>query len=131
MLSGPINLTGSWDGAFVYPEGLGPLTPFRAAIRHGANSFTGTIAEPHLGMSAVEVEATIVGYSDGVSVDFTKTYRRATGDYDNPVDYVGQLSHDGNRITGVWSLLDWNGRFVMNRRPLVNEVVRKTAGAEA
>ena len=57
----------------------------------------------------------MVGHRSGRSVDFTKTYLRNEDGYENPVDYVGQLSEDGLTITGVWSLLEWNGEFEMTR----------------
>jgi hypothetical protein len=33
------------------------------------------------------------------------------------VDYVGQLSPDGMSVSGIWSLLEWNGTFEMQREP--------------
>jgi hypothetical protein len=82
--------------------------------------------EPHLHFRGLEIEATIIGFCDGSAVDFTKTYRRAGPGYESPVDYVGQLSGDANRIVGVWSLLDWNGDFIMLRKPMPGaEVSRK------
>lgn len=39
--------------------------------------------------------------------------------YENPVDYVGQLSGDGMVVSGVWSLFDINGTFEMHREEQV------------
>ena len=58
---------------------------------------------------------------DARSVDFTKTYIGAPKIYENPVDYVGQLSPDGMTVTGTWSLLDMNGRFEMHREMRAEE----------
>ena len=110
------DLTGDWDGQFAYPTGRGPLTPFLATIIQRGGSFTGRIIEPDLHIPGKSAEATIVGVVAGTSVDFTKTYRKAAWGYANPVDYVGQLSNDGERITGMWSLHTMNGTFEMTRQ---------------
>lgn len=112
------DISGTWDGQFAYPLGSGPDTPFVAQLSQRGCSFTGTIMEPDLYFSGEAAEATIVGVIAGDAVDFTKTYRKAAWGYENPVDYVGQLVDDGERITGVWSLLDMNGSFEMTRRSI-------------
>lgn len=119
MAFDPSDLSGEWDGRFSYPGGRGPETPFRARIDQADQRFTGTIEEPDLYLSGGSALATIVGISSAGSVDFTKTYRRAAQGYENPVDYVGQVSADGMRVAGVWSLLDMNGQFEMVRRAKV------------
>ena len=113
-MADPLDLTGKWDGAYKYPRSYGPTTPFLAEISESAGSFDGTIIEPNLS-NAGSVEARVVGYRSGRSVDFTKTYVNPDQGYENPIDYVGQLSVDGLTITGVWSMLDWNGQFEMTR----------------
>ncbi len=115
MASAPIDLSGEWDGQFSYPAGNGPVTPFLATLSQRGTSFTGTIMEPDLYLGGATAEATVIGVIAGHAVDFTKTYRKATMGYENPVDYVGQLVDKGERITGVWSLLDMNGTFEMTR----------------
>lgn len=109
------DLTGTWDGQFAYPAGTGPVTPFLATITQSGGNFSGSIIEPDLYRPSATTEAVIAGVVAGAAVDFTKTYRKASMGYENPVDYVGQLSEDGNRIWGVWSLLEWNGTFEMTR----------------
>jgi len=116
MASRPKDLSGEWDGAFSYPAGSGPVTPFLATLSQRGTSFTGTIIEPDLYLPGVSAEATLVGVVAGNAVDFTKTYRKAAMGYENPVDYVGRLEDKGERITGMWSLLDMNGTFEMTRR---------------
>ncbi|WP_340587030.1 hypothetical protein [Erythrobacter alti] len=128
MASAPENISGQWDGQFTYPAGDGPVTPFLATITQRGTSFTGTIMEPDLYLSGNAAEATLVGVIAGYAVDFTKTYRKAAMGYENPVDYVGQLTDKGERITGVWSLLDMNGTFEMTRqRSAKAKVERKEA----
>lgn len=114
-MPGSHDLTGQWDGTFAYPAKEGPATPFLAQLSQQDGRFTGQIIEPDLYAPGASATAEIVGIVSGGSVDFTKTYRKASRGYENPVDYVGQLSDDGNRITGVWSLLHMNGTFEMTR----------------
>lgn len=130
MASAPKDLSGEWDGAFTYPNGTGPVTPFLATLAQRGASFTGTIIEPDLYFAGASAQATIVGIVAGHAVDFTKTYRKATMGYENPVDYVGQLVDKGERITGVWSLLDLNGTFEMTRRGSTQAQVEREETAE-
>lgn len=130
MAQRPSDLSGQWDGQFAYPDGFGPVTPFLATLVQRGSSFTGTIVEPDLYAGGQSAEATIVGVQAGDAVDFTKTYRKATAGYENPVDYVGQLSDDGNRITGMWSLLDMNGTFEMERMGAAAERVEREVSVE-
>ncbi|MDJ0978628.1 MAG: hypothetical protein QNI87_08830 [Erythrobacter sp.] len=110
----PLNLTGKWGGVFSYPSDYAPTTPFLADIIEEAGAFSGTTIEPDL-YSDSPANARITGHRSGRSVDFTKVYPGRRDGYANPVDYVGQLSEDGLVITGVWSLLQWNGEFEMTR----------------
>lgn len=121
------NISGEWEGEFAYPASEGPVTPFLANITQSGNGFSGTIIEPDLYSTRAPAEATIIGVLAGNAVDFTKTYRSASRGYENPVDYVGQLVDDGERITGVWSLLDFNGTFEMTRRGVAAAQVEREA----
>ena len=127
VVADPLNLTGKWDGVFQYPNDTMPTTPFLADIVEEAGAFSGTTIEPDLYKSA-SADARIVGYRSGRSVDFTKSYGSRKDGYQNPVDYVGQLSEDGLTITGVWSLKDWNGTFEMAREEGL--VIEATESAE-
>ncbi|MBX7492330.1 hypothetical protein K3163_03820 [Qipengyuania sp. 1NDW9] len=71
--------------------------------------------EPDIFRPTATIEAEISGHRTARSVDFTKVYFDAPRGYENPVDYVGQISSDGLEVTGVWSLLDMNGTFEMQR----------------
>jgi len=109
------NMTGMWEGAFSYPAFEGPTTPFVARIEEVDGALTGTIMEPNtMGWSTDELEAVLSGARNGRSVDFTKTYD-GSSDAAHAVDYVGQLSEDGNLVTGVWSLAEFDGTFEMHR----------------
>ncbi|MEM6474946.1 MAG: hypothetical protein AAF687_02135 [Pseudomonadota bacterium] len=125
----PLNLSGKWDGVFKYPQSDMPTTPFLAEITEDAGAFTGTTIEPDL-YGSPAANARLIGHRSGRSVDFTKTYIRAGLGYENPVDYVGQLSDDGQTIMGVWSLLEWNGEFEMTREAGIKIEAEERAEAE-
>lgn len=129
-MSDPHNLTGKWDGVFQYPQDHMPTTPFLADIIEEAGAFSGTTIEPDL-YGGASANARIVGHRSGRSVDFTKTYQSRDAGYQNPVDYVGQVSEDGLTITGVWSLKDWNGTFEMTREAGVEVSREEVAEVEA
>ena len=111
---GEDTISGEWHGTFRYPAGGGPDTPFLATITDRAGQLAGTIIEPNE-FRPETAQATLRGHRSGTAVDFTKTYRAAGPEYATPVDYVGQLSDDGTRIVGMWSLLQWDGSFEMFR----------------
>lgn len=119
---GRLSLTGQWHGTFAYPQGLGPATPFIANLRDYGGKLHGEVSEPDtIYQRASALAARLTGHRAGRSVDFVKVYVGAPGGYENPVDYVGQLSADGQSITGVWSLLDLDGTFEMFRESAASE----------
>lgn len=131
MMAGEKNdLSGRWDGTFQYPQGAGAATPFCAVIDEVKGSFSGTIIEPDIYNPLATLEAGITGHRAGRAVDFTKIYRNAQTGYENPVDYVGQLSADGTCISGMWSLLEWNGTFEMIRETAIELECEDTRRAE-
>jgi hypothetical protein len=110
-----LDMTGLWEGTYAYPAYRGPTTPFVARIEEVDGALTGTIMEPNtMGWSSEELEAVLNGARNGRSVDFTKAYD-GSSDAAHAVDYVGQLSDDGNLVTGVWSLAELDGPFEMRR----------------
>ncbi|MEM6585527.1 MAG: hypothetical protein AAF692_07205 [Pseudomonadota bacterium] len=128
-MADPFDLTGKWDGVFQYPQDHMPTTPFLAEIVEEAGAFSGTTIEPDL-YNDSSANARINGHRSGRSVDFTKSYGGRDRGYENPVDYVGQLSEDGLTITGVWSLKDWNGTFEMAREEGIAVEVAERAEVE-
>ena len=121
------NLSGLWMGSFSYPNGLGPTTPFLASLTDSGGSLSGTIVEPNtVGRSSDQLGAVLQGSRAGTSVDFTKMYD-GESDAAHAVDYVGQLSADGNSISGVWSLQDLDGTFEMHREAVWEEQVGEEA----
>ena len=117
------NLSGQWSGEFSYPRHSGPTTPFLARLGDRGGRLDGTIIEPDV-FGGGTIEASIAGVRHGSGVDFTKTYGPpAPFGYDAPVDYVGQVSADGNTIAGVWSLLEFDGRFEMRREESMGDAI--------
>ncbi|MCL9982710.1 MAG: hypothetical protein NBV60_06095 [Erythrobacter sp.] len=113
----PVDLSGTWDGVFAYPDvpDAGPVTPFLAEITEQGGRISGTIIEPNEFRPAT-AHASLEGVHAGTSVDFLKTYHMAGEEYDEPVAYAGQVSDDGNVITGHWMMSDWSGPFEMVRQ---------------
>jgi hypothetical protein len=121
------NLSGLWLGSFSYPGGIGPTTPFMAKLVDEGGSLSGETVEPNtMGASSDSLEAFIRGSRQGSAVDFTKTYDGAS-DAAHSIDYVGQVSGDGNMITGVWSMTGLDGTFEMYREAVWEEAEGKTA----
>jgi hypothetical protein len=117
------DMSGLWEGAFAYPAYRGPTTPFVASIEESEGTLTGTIMEPNtMGWTTEELEAVLNGARTGRSVDFTKAYD-GSSDAAHAVDYVGQLSDDGNLVTGVWSLAELDGTFEMRRSASLEEML--------
>jgi hypothetical protein len=127
LSSDRLDLTGLWHGAYVYPAFAGPTTPFAANIVEQDGIISGSIIEPNLvGFRSEELEASIAGSRSGRAVDFIKTYD-GKSDASNSVDYVGQLSEDGNLLTGVWSYESWDGTFEMRRDVVLEEMLAEGA----
>jgi hypothetical protein len=81
--------------------------------------------EPNtMGNESDQLEAIISGSRSGNAVDFTKMYDGAS-DAAHAVDYVGQLSGDGNSISGVWSLAETDGTFEMHREAVWEEAIEE------
>ncbi|MFN3389313.1 MAG: hypothetical protein ACK40O_10300 [Allosphingosinicella sp.] len=127
MTRAAANLSGLWMGSFRYPAGSLPPTPFLARIEDRDGALSGTIIEPNtMGRSSDSLEAVLSGSRAGRAVDFTKTYDGAS-DAAHAVDYVGRLSGNGNSVTGVWSLADWDGTFEMHREAVWEEAEAEEA----
>ncbi len=131
MPSDPLNLSGTWDGVFSYPDNALPTTPFLAQISDHAGLLSGTTVEPSIHDDMSE-QAVLAGHRAGRTVDFTKIYDQRGEGYDSPVDYVGQLSAEGDVITGSWTMQEWSGTFEMVRQSLLQleEPVRETTEVE-
>lgn len=117
MSGDPLDLTGEWDGVFNYPSNL-PPRGFRATLQDHAGALTEeTIEENDPG---VEGDRTLIALLDGrresERVSFVKHYDTlARAHY--AVHYEGQVSAEGEEITGRWTVPGvWSGTFLMVRR---------------
>ena len=110
-------MSGKWDGTFAYPDvpDAGPATPFLAQITEAEGRFEGRIIEPHEFRDGT-AHSSVQGVRAGRSIDFTKSYHDAGWEYGEPVAYAGQMSEDGNTITGHWLMQEWAGTFEMTRQ---------------
>ena len=125
-----LNMTGMWEGTFAYPAFQGPTTPFVARIDDSEGSLSGSIIEPNtIGFASEELEAVLAGTREARSVDFTKTYD-GSSDAAHAVDYVGQLSEDGDTVSGVWSLGEIDGTFEMHRERAWEEIASAEVAEE-
>lgn len=129
LADNPLDSTGTWDGVFVYPQDALPKTPFVAEIVETAGRISGSTLEPDL-YSHSPLKADLVGHRSERAVDFTKSYIAPGQGYKAPVDYVGQLSEDGQMITGSWMMQEWSGGFEMTRQAGAGAKVEAKESAE-
>ena len=121
MASDRLDLTGVWHGTYTYPANEGPATPFLATIDDSGGALSGSIIEPDAFFGQGTIKAAIVGHRSGTALDFVKSYAGGLVGYEHPVDYVGRVSGDGLLVTGVWSLLEFDGSFEMERDAAAEE----------
>ena len=125
-----LDMSGMWHGTYAYPHHVRPTTPFVANLVDTGGRLSGTIMEPNtIGFASDELQSVIVGNRNGQAVDFIKTYD-GSSDAAHSVDYVGRLSTDGNSVTGVWSLAEFDGTFEMHRDIRLEELVTASEEAE-
>ena len=117
------SLTGSWSGAFRYPDDAYPETVFNAQIEEAGGAFTGNIQEPTLTrpwngpLNMAEMEGTRAGSA----VSFAKFYV-GSSDIGHAVAYEGSVDAAFLRIDGKWTIPgSWSGTFFMVRDDLGEE----------
>jgi hypothetical protein len=111
------SLTGSWSGAYRYPNDVGHETVFNVRIEEVGGAFTGAIQEPNLmhpdfgPVASAEIE----GVRNGSQVSFAKFYD-GRGGMAHAVQYDGTADAGLMRIDGRWTIPgDWSGTFFMVR----------------
>jgi hypothetical protein len=129
------DLTGVWDGRYVYPLLLKPVF-FTAVILQSGSSISGTIHEkPPDGPGAGKVRnASLDGELSGNAVHFVKVYEPVGGRKKHPIIYEGVLNAEATEIEGRWRIAgNWSGTFMMirSRGEEVAEAVKEKAKAPA
>lgn len=97
----PASVAGQWQGVYRYASGALDDTPFTASFEVSAG---GTISGRMLDYNQLG-EATVSGEQAGTQIRFLKQYvnpHRLTSR--QAVEYMGELSPDGQTITGQWQL---------------------------
>ena len=104
--AGEIDLTGQWTFAFSIEDGPSYADP--CVIEQEGNAFKGMVVYEEGGKQYKEpFEGAVT--PDG-SVNFTLY------DAGQAVQHLGQVSDDGNTVTGQWSFPDANGTFTLTRQ---------------
>lgn len=109
-------LLGTWQGRYFYNNGRTSV-PFTLTLQGRSRKFTGRMREVNTfgSRDASHLYADVRGSAQGSLVTFTKKYD-GTGGQSHSVEYRGQLSRDGQRISGKWHLGGNSGRFEMSRK---------------
>lgn len=110
------SLTGSWSGAYRYPDDF-PETVFNAQIEERDGAFVGSLQEPNIGEPELKVSvltSEIEGTRSGLSITFTKFYG-AEAELNFAIRYEGEADEGLTRIDGIWINPDWSGTFFMTR----------------
>ncbi|HWW10881.1 MAG TPA: hypothetical protein VN018_00085 [Brevundimonas sp.] len=136
-MAGVVDLTGRWTGVYFYPHDPAwnandnmPATPFTAELTDTAGSVIGKTVEPDLLFAdGPDVRAVLEGRHDGLRLTFTKTPDGR--DRDHVILYDGEISADGDSVSGRWTIPgSWSGDFRMQRRT-VSEAASEEMGAQA
>ena len=112
----PPALAGRWSGAYTYRDGR-PSVPFMLTLSPSAGRFNGRSNEPNtFGHASAQTLGAVwtASLSGDGRVAFRKTYD-GSGGQTHAVDYAGQLSSDGRRISGTWRLNDISGTFTITK----------------
>lgn len=113
-------LTGLWSGKFNYGDGGGPRpVKFKMIMVQEGGTIGGFVREPNSFGERREqpaLHASFKGSFDEKTgkVTFTKTYDGTAG-VSHDVEYTGDLSQDGGKIEGTWSIGGANGGFVLEK----------------
>ena len=104
-----MNLSGEWSGVYSY-AGLRPPIHFSANLQDNGGWIAGVTEEIATLGEAMnrKISATLQGRRTGASVIWLKLYDRASAVYD-AVRYEGEVSADGNEISGRWIVRDRTG----------------------
>ena len=116
MTEASLNLSGVWQGRYIYPTTRLPV-PFVATMTEIDSWLSGKIEENGTAGEArgVAMAASIQGRRTGHSVTWLKLYDGRFKRYDS-VHYEGDINNDATEISGRWSIPgNWSGTFIMIR----------------
>lgn len=126
------SLSGSWSGAYRYPNDALPETVFEAQIEDVGGAFTGATTEPNIlrPWLGEVVTADIEGVRTGQGVTFTK-FMDGSGGMDHAIRYDGEANAGLTRIEGTWTIPRvWSGTFFMTRNDDGEAVAAEVSEAE-
>jgi len=113
---GGLDLYGLWQGIYSYPSKRKPIA-FSATLTETGFHLVGTSQEiGTFGDANGQVlGSSLDGRRSGRSVTWLKLYHGTWRRYD-AVHYSGEVSTDGNEISGTWTIPgNWSGNFLMIR----------------
>lgn len=118
-----VDLSGRWSGVYFFPiepvwnpDDRLPPTPFAAFLEDVGGRISGRTVEPDYwsGPDAPDIPATLEGRHHNGRLTFTKAPQG--GGQIHTIDYLGDVSPDGNTISGQWIIYgEWSGTFRMQR----------------
>lgn len=117
------SLTGSWSGAYRYPQGEHE-TVFNAQIEETGGAFVGATQEPNEFLDTTDsiLHGEIDGFREGNAISFTKFYNHGQQGARHSIRYQGSVDANLTRIEGRWIVSnDWSGTFFMTRDDLGEE----------
>ncbi|MCX7359052.1 MAG: hypothetical protein NT015_13040 [Alphaproteobacteria bacterium] len=116
-------LTGSWSGAYRYPNGRDE-TVFNAQIEETNGAFVGATQEPNEFLNTTDsvLHGEIDGLREGNAVTFVKFYNHGDKGARHSIRYHGSVDAKLSRMEGRWIVSsDWSGTFFMTRDDLGEE----------
>ena len=117
------NLSGYWSGWYAYHAQIRvPAVPFTAWLEVSADGhLSGSTTEPNTfaRTDTQELFADLTGEAGRDWVTFIKTYQAMPGLEASPIGYSGDVTEDGAKITGVWTIdlgtRSYQGSFELHR----------------
>ena len=123
------SLSGSWSGAYRYPDGRHE-TVFNAQIEESGRAFVGATQEPNEFINSTDsvLHGEIDGQRNGNLVTFTKFYNHGDEQARHSIRYEGTIDANLSRIEGRWTVRSsWSGTFFMTRDDLGEEAAVERA----
>jgi hypothetical protein len=126
-----LDISGEWMGVYSYPAALPPVA-FSASLIERDGWLSGVIEEQGAKAEGAPKRrsASIQGRRVGLAATWLKCYEHR--DVSHDVQYEGQVSADGEEISGRWSIVgNWSGTFLMARQSRATARRERRARARA